>query len=311
VHTRSTITPKFRQAKASAGLKALIINGDDFGLSPEVNAGILRAHRNGVLNSASLMVAGAARREAAAIAHDNPTLDVGLHVVVCRGQSVLASERLGRLVNADCAFSNNPVLTGLRYFFDRRLISALRDECRAQVETHLQLIGYLNHINGHLNFHAHPVLCDILVSLAVEFKVPWLRLVREPLLATLRLSRSSLGRKLIESFIFSLLSVRMRRVMTSHGIRSNDWIFGLHQTGQLSESYLLGLIPQLRPGITELYFHPAADVGGVAPPREAQHEVELLTSTQLKHALSASGVCLTTYARLTASPPASGEYAQE
>jgi hopanoid biosynthesis associated protein HpnK len=279
-------------------LKAVIINGDDFGLSRETNAGILRAHRHGVLSSASLMVGEAAHAEAALIARENPQLDVGLHVVVCRGHSILSPERLCGLVDAQRAFASNPVMAGLRYFFDRRLISALRDECRAQIEAHLRLVGYLNHINGHLNFHAHPVLCEILAGLAAEFKVPYLRLTREPLSITLRLSRWSLGRKLTESLIFCLLSARMRRVLARYGLRSNDWVFGLHQSGMLTESYLLGLIPRLRPGVSELYFHPAADVGEIPPSPEAQREVELLTSARLKQALSANGILLTTYGRL-------------
>jgi hopanoid biosynthesis associated protein HpnK len=279
-------------------LKAVIINGDDFGLSRETNAGILRAHQDGVLNSASLMVAGAACTEAVEIARDNPQLDVGLHVVVCRGHSVLSAQRIAGLVDANRAFAENPVLAGLRYFFDRRIISALRDECRAQVETHLRLVGYLNHIDGHLNFHAHPVLSEILIGLAVEFKVPCIRLTREPLSVTLRLSRSSIGRKLVEAIIFRALSARMRRLMTGKGIKTNDWVFGLHQSGQLNESYLLGLIPRLRAGVTELYFHPALDVGRVPPPPAAQREVELLTSARLKETLSVGEVHLTTYAGL-------------
>ena len=76
-------------------MKRLIVNADDFGLSPEVNAGILRAHRDGILRSASLMVAEPARARRAELARDNPALDVGLHAVVCRGRSMLDASRLG------------------------------------------------------------------------------------------------------------------------------------------------------------------------------------------------------------------------
>ena len=75
-------------------MKRLIVNADDFGLSPEVNAGIVRAHREGILRSASLMVAEPAARAAAERARDNPALDVGLHAVVCRGRSILDASRL-------------------------------------------------------------------------------------------------------------------------------------------------------------------------------------------------------------------------
>src|SRR5580693_1909909 len=101
----------------SANLKSLIVNGDDFGFSREVNAGIIRAHREGILNSASLMVAEAARDEAAAAAKDLPALDVGLHLVVCVGRSVLPPAQIAPVVNALGKFGNNPMLAGLRYFF--------------------------------------------------------------------------------------------------------------------------------------------------------------------------------------------------
>jgi len=146
--------------------KSVIFTADDFGASAEVNAGILRAHRQGVLRGASLMVAASARDAAAAAARDCPGLDVGLHLVVCKGQSVLAPARLGGLVDSAGRFVENPLQGGMRYFFNRRLRTSLADECRAQIELHLKLVGYLNHIDGHLNFHVHPVINDILLDLA-------------------------------------------------------------------------------------------------------------------------------------------------
>ena len=100
-------------------MKRLIVNADDFGLSPEVNAGILRAHRDGILCSASLMVAEPAARAAAEMARDNPALDVGLHAVVCRGRSILDASRLGAALGPSGAFIDSPVAAGMRYFFDQ------------------------------------------------------------------------------------------------------------------------------------------------------------------------------------------------
>jgi chitin disaccharide deacetylase len=281
-----------------ARLKAAIINGDDFGLSPEVNAGILRAHRQGVLNSASLMVAETARDAAVAAARENPALDVGLHLVLCQGRSVLPPDRLAGVVDAQGRFVKNPVLGGLRYFFNRAIRDRLRDECRAQIELHLKLVGYLNHIDGHLNLHAHPVLAEILVELAAEYRVPCLRLPREPVFTTLALARDNAARKLVESVIFRALSARSRRLMDARGLKSTDWLFGLHQSGHLSERYMLGVIDRLPEGVTEIYFHPALDIGGTPPPAAAQQEVELLTSAAIRDALAARTVRLTTFAEL-------------
>lgn len=300
---------KRRAAQAAGGRKAVIINGDDFGLSPEVNAGIIRAHREGVLRSASLMVAEGARGEAVRAAHELPALDVGLHVVVCKGRSVLGPLELAPLVGACGRFVENPVLGGLRYFFDRRLRAKLAAECRAQIERHLELAGYLNHINGHLNFHVHPVLAEILVDLAAEYRVPYLRLPREPVLATLALARDHAGRKLAEAAIFRALSRRTHRLAARHGIKSNDWLFGLHQSGHLSEAYVLGVIDRLRDGVTEIYCHPAMDIGGTPPAASAQREVEILTSPRVAAALSARAIELTTFAALVRGrlAPASGK----
>lgn len=279
-------------------MKRLIVNGDDFGFSPEVNAGIVRAHREGILRSASLMVAEPAARAAAELARDNPGLDVGLHAVVCRGRSMLGASRLGAAVRGSGEFTDNPVAAGLRYYFDRLMRSAMTDELRAQVERHLELVGYLNHIDGHLNFHVHPLFADILVELAVEYKVPCIRLPRERVTTTLRLGRDHGPRKLVESIIFRALSRRTNRLMLARGLASTDALFGLHQSGHLSEDYVVGVIDRIREGTTELYFHPAADIGGVPPAPEAQREVEILTSTRVRDAIVRNRIELITFADL-------------
>ena len=172
-------------------MKRLIVNADDFGSSAEVNAGIMRAHRDGILRSASLMVAEPAARAGAEMARDNPALDVGLHVVVCRGRSVLDASRLGAARASVGRVHRQSGAAGMRYFFDRSMRAAMTDELRAQVERHLELVGYLNHIDGHLNFHVHPVFADILVNLAVEYKVPCIRLPRERVMTTLGSARTT------------------------------------------------------------------------------------------------------------------------
>src|SRR5271163_2821163 len=183
-------------------MKAVVINADDFGMSPEVNAGVIQAHREGVLTSASLMVTADACDAAVAAAKDHPALDVGLHLVLCQGSSALAYSELGGIVDAGGQFAANPTRAGLAYFFGRGLRDKLRAECRAQIERHLKLIGRLNHIDGHLNLHVHPVVADILVELAAEYHVPCIRLPREPVFTTLALKRDHSGRKLVEAAIF-------------------------------------------------------------------------------------------------------------
>jgi predicted glycoside hydrolase/deacetylase ChbG (UPF0249 family) len=215
---------------------------------------------------------------------------------------VLPAAQLGALVDARAAFTHNPVAAGLRYFFNRTLRQKLVDECRAQIEAHLRLVGYLNHIDGHLNVHVHPVIIEILTDLAAEYRVPCLRVPREPVMTTMRLSRDNGARKLCEAAIFRTLSARARRLTVRRGIKSVDWIFGLHQSGHFSQRYLHGVLARLpEDSTTELYFHPAADIGGRPPGVAAQTEVELLTDPALRDLLARHDIRLTTYRELARS----------
>ncbi|HLX38357.1 MAG TPA: hopanoid biosynthesis-associated protein HpnK [Candidatus Binataceae bacterium] len=276
-------------------MKRLIVNGDDFGRTREVNAGIIRAHREGILTSASLMVADVARDEAVALAKENPALDVGLHLVVCMGRAVLPPAQIAPLVDTQGNFSNWPVLIGLRYFFSSSMREKLKAECRAQIELHLKLIGYLNHIDGHLNFHVHPAIADIVVELAHEYKVPCIRIPAEPLFTTMAISRARSPGKLVESIIFRTLSRRTRRMAEARGIKSSDRLFGLHQTHHITEDYVVGVIDRLPEGLTEMYFHPALDIGRTPPPPSAQRETEVLTGARVREAVSRRGIELTTF----------------
>jgi predicted glycoside hydrolase/deacetylase ChbG (UPF0249 family) len=64
----------------TAAERVLIVNADDFGLSRGVNAGVIKAHEQGIVTSASLMVRWSAAAEAAGYARASKTLSLGLHV---------------------------------------------------------------------------------------------------------------------------------------------------------------------------------------------------------------------------------------
>src|ERR1017187_8080770 len=117
---------------ASLGNRRLIVNADDFGLSPSVNAAVIRAHREGILTSASLMVNEPGFAEAVKLAKKNPKLGVGLHLTLLMGHSALPPEKIPGLVNVRGEFSNHPVGVGFRYFFQRGLREQLRAEIHAQ-----------------------------------------------------------------------------------------------------------------------------------------------------------------------------------
>jgi predicted glycoside hydrolase/deacetylase ChbG (UPF0249 family) len=65
---------------SETGVRYLIVNGDDFGMSSGVSRGIVEAHRQGILTSTSFMVDRPASEYAAVLAREVPDLSVGLHL---------------------------------------------------------------------------------------------------------------------------------------------------------------------------------------------------------------------------------------
>ena len=124
----------------------------------------MRAHREGILTSTSLMVNETACDEAVALARENPRLGVGLHLTLLCGKSALPPEKIPGLVNAQSEFSSNPVGVGMRYFFNRNLREQLRAEIHAQFQKFHTTGLPLDHVNGHLHLHLHPTVFRILME---------------------------------------------------------------------------------------------------------------------------------------------------
>src|SRR5215467_5847969 len=82
-------------------MKQVILNADDFGLTRGINEGIIRAHRDGILTSATLMANGPAFDDAVKLAKSNPKLGIGCHLVLSGGSAVAPREKIPSLADAD------------------------------------------------------------------------------------------------------------------------------------------------------------------------------------------------------------------
>ncbi len=284
---------------AALGRKRLIVNGDDFGMSERVNAAILYAHQHGILTNTSLMVTAKAWRGAIELARATPSLGVGLHLTLVQGRSVLSHPHVSRLTDRNRNFLNDPTRAGLRYFFSPRARSQVRDECRAQIERFLATGLPLAHIDGHLHMHMHPVVLDSLLELAREYGVRAVRLTRESLARSLALDPRAAPRKRRQSFIFRRLARHAEKKLAAAGLVWPDALFGLHQTGAVDGPYLLGILPHLHAGVTELYCHPAflpcAEVQGWSPGYRRDLELAALTSRAVRRMIDDQNIELIGY----------------
>lgn len=274
----------------------LIINGDDFGFSSGVNRAIIAAHERGVLTSTSLMVTGQAFEEAVTLAKIHPNLAVGLHLVLGKGKAVLPPSQIPHLVDEKGDFSNEPNRAGLHYQLNAAARRELRLEIRAQLEKFRETGLQLSHVDGHLHMHSHPVVMHTLVELADEFNIKVIRLPSEELRLTLNLDRSDLQSKIIWSFVFAGLRRYGEGLLKAKRIGFVERVYGLLQTGRMTEEYLLRLIPQIRANLVEIYSHPAIAIPGKPKPYGlGPAELDALLSEKVRETMLASAFELTNY----------------
>lgn len=133
----------------------LIVNADDFGLSPGVNRGIIKAHEQGIVTSASLMVRMPAAAEAAAYAREHPNLSVGLHFDL--------GEWTYRNGNWECVYEVAPV-------DDHAAVTRQADD---QLAAFQHLLGRNpSHIDSHQHVHREEPVRSTLLELANRLAVP-------------------------------------------------------------------------------------------------------------------------------------------
>ena len=267
--------------------RRLIVNADDFGLHAAANAAVIQAHRGGILTTASLMVNEPGFQEAVELARENPKLGVGLHITLLHGHSALPPERIPGLVNGNREFSNKPVQAGFRYFCRRHLASQLREEIHAQFAKFRATGLPLDHVNGHLHMHLHPVVFRILAADARPLGIARMRLTRDPLDINLRIDRGHQWYRRSHAMIFGQLSKRAAPVLAKLGVRHTDHVFGLLQNARVDKAFVRALLPLLPPGDSELYSHPSLG--------EFKHELEALTDPEARDSVRALGIHLIRY----------------
>ena len=267
--------------------RRLIVNADDFGRSASINQAVLRAHREGILTSASLMVNELGAAEAVEMARANPKLGVGLHLTLLCGHSALPPEKIPGLVNARQEFTNRPVGAGFRYFFQRPLREQLRAEIHAQFQTFRATGLPLDHVNGHLHMHLHPAVFRILMEDAAALGVERLRLTFDPFWLNARLASGQWAYRVLHAVLYHWLAGRARPALRQRGIRHTRVVFGLLQNARVDETFVARLLPHLPADDSELYSHPSLD--------EFKHEFEALISPRVRNLIEQNGIHLIRY----------------
>lgn len=246
------------------------------------------------------MVAAPAAADAVERARRLPGLRVGLHLVLIDGSPVLPRDRLRGLVRRNGRFEDDPLRAGFRYFLAPRIRGALAAEIRAQFEAFRATGLALDHVNAHKHMHLHPTLARLMVEIGRDYGLRAVRLPAEPKAV---LSRAFPGERHAApppGFAVASLRRRLRRA----GIVANDQIFGIAWSGGMVEMRVLGLLPYLPEGVSEIYFHPAIEttpaIGAAMPGYCHAEELAALLSPAVRSRIAELGIELVSYSDLAA-----------
>lgn len=282
----------------SPSVKAVIFNADDFGARAETNAAIRRAHLEGVLTSASLMVVEAAAAEGVEIARELPSLAIGLHLATSNGRAALPPATIPHLVDSGGRFREDPARAGIAYFFRPAARREIAREVEAQFERFAATGLTFSHVDGHQHLHLHPVVWDQVVRQCRTHRVKCIRVPCEE-----AVSGAPAGRRMERAFLMALRR-RCLRSIREHGLYVADRVYGHIATGRMTAAYVSGLLGRLGGQVNEIYLHPGTAHAMPMPGGPAGMDVELdaLLSPRVRERIEALNLRLTTYPEVAAEP---------
>jgi chitin disaccharide deacetylase len=287
-------------------MRRLIVNADDFGITRGVNRGILRSHREGIVTSATIMAAGDAFEDAVETARSNPSLGVGVHIVLTGGRAVAPREKIGSLAGRQGRLpaSLSQLLSKWHAGLIRR--QHIENEMRAQIAKVVAAGIKPTHLDTHKHAHCHPWIMKALAKVAAEFGITRVRMPFEDLRAIFPPAappaRPAISRRLF------VLSSRVsypafRAIVRKNHLQVPSHFFGFAVTGRLDRDAILHILRNLPEGTSELVCHPGICDRDLRfqPTRLLEHrqaELAALTDPLTTKAIVAEDVRLINYGDL-------------
>lgn len=261
-------------------MRRLVVNADDFGYTRDVNSGIIEAHNRGILTATTLMANGKEFDHAVDLAKANPGLDVGCHLVLIGGNSLLPAR--------------DPLPSSVPAFLQRLALGQLNPytELRTQIEKILKAGIQPTHLDTHKHTHLAPPVLKAVVRLSEEFRIRWVRRPFDYPLSggdPVPWSKRALSRGL------QVLRNYFHRTLSRHGCRTTDHFAGFQLTGYLRTDELVALLRSLPDGLTEFMCHP----GYCSDELRATHtrlkesrerELQALIAPEVRSALAQCGI---------------------
>lgn len=271
----------------------LVVNADDLGLHASLDAGILKAHREGIVTSATLLAMGPTAREAASLAREQG-LAVGLHLALSTRLAPAAPAHAVPTVAPEGRLRGSWADFAKAWLTGKVRREEVAQELDAQLQRARELGVAVDHLDGHQHLHLLPGIRPLVESMAAREKLPLRWPDALPRLGWLRTPGPAL-----KTTLLTVLARTAPRAPT--GVRRVS-AGGVFEAGKLDEAALLAALDALPSGDFELGCHPGEGAPHV-PEDPAwtygwQAELDALTSPRVRARLQARGIQLHSYATL-------------
>ena len=240
------------------------------------------------------MVGGEAAADAVARARRLPELRVGLHLNLVEGHPVLPTLEVPQLISENGEFDRNMARAGVRFLIFPSVRRQLAHEIQAQFAAFRASGLPLDHVNAHKHMHLHPYVARLIIEIGRYYGMKAVRVPSEPVAALRRAFPEERYRTPPYHPWIALLRRRLQRA----GLRTNDQLFGLAWSGRMVEDRILRLIPHLPDGVSEIYFHPAAERTPSVHSYRRAEELAALLSPLVRDRIAESGIRLVSYSDL-------------
>lgn len=230
-----------------------IFNADDFGISKGVNAAIVKAHREGILNSASLMINQKYAADAVKLAKEMPELEIGLHVNLTNEYPAAPSRQIPLLVDGQGKLKNGFVnLFLLSFLKPRQLQQQAETEMRAQIAKYLATGLPLQHLDSHRHIHLIPPIFKAMRKLQKEFEVPRIRVMNENIFNTLKYNKNKSW--LLDGALIKY--VLLRFLCWWNGYKNDVYFYTLLYTCKIAKEQFNGVKIPAGYKAVEIMIHP-------------------------------------------------------
>lgn len=270
----------------------LIVNADELGATPEITEGVLQAHRQGIVTSASIMGTAPDLPGLRAQLANAPALGLGAHFVLVAARPISDPATVPSLVDDSGAFLGSPIDLVGRWARGKLHAHEVEIELRAQARRLLDAGFELDHLDTFLHLGFLPPVALALERVAQQLRIGAIRsAMEEPTLTWF----ADVQRGLPLAFLGSLSYLSRKRLgALRHGAQS----WGFAEGGNLGRMRIVEILGRLGPGIHELICHP-----GIAPQDsltlaggrrmfERRLEMEALCDPKIRQALARRGIAL-------------------